>query len=108
MPAIADHDGPDGAPASVFESGAILQHLADKIGRFSGSTLREEIAINEWQMGGVSLMAGQAHHFLKYEPAMVPPNDLPYTKDRYWAETARHCGVLDSRLAENGYVSEDF
>ncbi len=36
-----------------------------------------------WQMGGLGPMAGQAHHFLKYAPAMDPPQDLPYAKDRY-------------------------
>ena len=111
MPAIMDHDGPDNAPISVFESGAILQYLAEKTGRFGGETARERVAVNEWlmwQMGGLGPMAGQAHHFLKYAPAMDPPNDLPYAKDRYRAETARLYGVLDRRLAENEYVAGDF
>ena len=111
MPAIVDHDGPDGLPVSVFESGAILLYLAEKTGQFSGSTAREKIAVNEWlmwQMGGLGPMAGQAHHFLKYAPNMTPPNDLPYAKDRYRSETARLYGVLDRRLAENEYVAGDF
>ncbi|WP_299507016.1 glutathione S-transferase N-terminal domain-containing protein [uncultured Roseobacter sp.] len=111
MPAIVDHDGPDGAPISIFESGAILQYLARKTGRFGGTTEREQIAVSEWlmwQMGGLGPMAGQAHHFLKYAPFMEPPNDIPYAKDRYRAETARLYGVLDRRLAENEYVAGDF
>ena len=111
MPAIVDHDGPDGAPVSIFESGAILQYLAEKTGQFGGSTPREKIAVTEWlmwQMGGLGPMAGQAHHFLKYAPAMTPPNDLPYAKDRYRSETARLYGVLDRRLAGNEYVAGDF
>ena len=111
MPAIVDHDGPDGAPVSVFESGAILQYLSQKSGLFGGTSAREKIAVTEWlmwQMGGLGPMAGQAHHFLKYAPAMDPPNDLPYAKDRYRAETARLYGVLDRRLAENEYVAGDF
>ena len=111
MPAIVDHDGPDGLPVSVFESGAILLYLAEKTGQFGGSTAREKIAVNEWlmwQMGGLGPMAGQAHHFLKYAPNMTPPNDLPYAKDRYRSETARLYGVLDRRLAENEYVAGDF
>jgi GST-like protein len=111
MPAIIDPDGPDGAPVSIFESGAILQYLARKTGKFGGSTEREKIAVTEWlmwQMGGLGPMAGQAHHFLKYAPAMDPPNDLPYAKDRYRAETARLYGVLDRRLADNAYVAGDF
>ncbi|WP_299855082.1 glutathione S-transferase N-terminal domain-containing protein [uncultured Roseobacter sp.] len=111
MPAIVDHDGPDNAPVSIFESGAILQYLARKTGRFGGTTEREQIAVSEWlmwQMGGLGPMAGQAHHFLKYAPFMEPPNDIPYAKDRYRAETARLYGVLDRRLAENEYVAGDF
>lgn len=111
MPAIIDPDGPDGAPISIFESGAILQYLARKTGQFYGSNERERIAVDEWlmwQMGGVGPMAGQAHHFLKYAPAMDPPNDLPYAKDRYRNEVTRLYGVLDLRLAQYEYVAGDF
>ncbi|SFJ51674.1 glutathione S-transferase N-terminal domain-containing protein [Jannaschia pohangensis] len=111
MPAIVDPDGPDGAPIAIFESGAILQYLARKTGRFCGATERERIAVDQWlmwQMGGLGPMAGQAHHFLKYAPAMDPPNDLPYAKDRYRNEVARLYGVLDRQLANNRYVAGDF
>ncbi len=111
MPAITDPGGPDGAPISIFESGAILQYLARKTGRFCGDTERQRIAVDQWlmwQMGGVGPMAGQAHHFLKYAPAMDPPNDLPYAKDRYRNETGRLYGVLDRQLADNEYVAGDF
>lgn len=111
MPAIVDPDGPDGAPVSVFESGAILMYLARKTGQFYGRTERDRIAVEEWlnwQMGGVGPMAGQAHHFLKYAPAMDPPQDLPYAKTRYRNEVARLYGVLDRRLAENEWVAGDF
>ncbi|MBS9718427.1 glutathione S-transferase N-terminal domain-containing protein [Pseudohalocynthiibacter aestuariivivens] len=111
MPAIVDHDGPDGKPISVFESGAILQYLARKTGKFGGQTEREHVAVDQWlmwQMGGVGPMAGQAHHFLKYAPAMEPPNDLPYAKDRYRNEVARLYGVLDRQLEGNEFVAGDF
>ncbi len=111
MPAIVDPDGPDGAPVSVFESGAILMYLARKTGRFYGKTERDRIAVEEWliwQMGGVGPMAGQAHHFLKYAPKLEPPQDLPYPKDRYRTEVGRLYGVLDRRLAENEFVAGDF
>lgn len=111
MPAIVDPDGPDGAPVSVFESGAILQYLARKTGTFYGKTERDRIAVEEWlmwQMGGLGPMAGQAHHFLKYAPHMDPPNDLPYAKDRYRTETARLYGVLDRQLAAHSFVAGDF
>ena len=111
MPAIVDPNGPDGAPISIFESGAILQYLARKTGKFGGPTERDRVAVDQWlmwQMGGVGPMAGQAHHFLKYAPAMDPPNDLPYAKDRYRAETGRLYKVLDTQLASNEYVAGDF
>jgi len=103
MPAIIDPDGPGGSPVSVFESGAILQYLAAKTGRFAGQTPRERIAVTEWlmwQMGGLGPMAGQAHHFLKFAK-----QDVPYAKDRYRSETARLYGVLDRRLASCEYVA---
>jgi GST-like protein len=111
MPAITDPDGPDHAPVSIFESGAILQYLARKTGRFCGATERERLAVEQWlmwQMGGLGPMAGQAHHFLHYAPAMQPPQDIPYAKNRYRAEVARLYGVLDRQLARHAYVAGDF
>ena len=111
MPAIVDPEGPDGAPISVFESGAILQYLARKTGQFTGPTERDRVAVDQWlmwQMGGLGPMAGQAHHFLKYAPAMEPPNDLPYAKDRYRSETGRLLGVLDRQLGRGSHVAGDF
>ena len=108
MPAITDPDGPDSAPISIFESGAILQYLARKTGKFGGKTERDRIAVDQWlmwQMGGLGPMAGQAHHFLKYAPSMEPPQDLPYAKDRYRNEVARLLGVLNKQLANNEYVA---
>ncbi len=111
MPAIVDPDGPDGAPISLFESGAILQYLARKTGQFYGASERDRVAVDQWlmwQMGGVGPMAGQAHHFLKYAPALEPPQDLPYAKDRYQREVARLYGVLDKRLSQSEFVAGDF
>jgi len=111
MPAIVDPDGPDGKEISIFESGAILQYLARKTGQFYGDTERDRVAVDQWlmwQMGGVGPMAGQAHHFLKYAPALEPAQDLPYAKDRYRNEVTRLYGVLDRQLAENDYVAGSF
>lgn len=111
MPAIVDPDGPGGAPISVFESGAILQYLARKTGQFNGDGERDRVAVEQWlmwQMGGLGPMAGQAHHFLQYAPAMDPPQDLPYAKGRYRAEVARLYGVMDRRLAEAEFLAGDF
>ena len=111
MPAITDPEGPDSAPISIFESVAILQYLARKTGQFYGETERERIAVDQWlmwQMGGLGPMAGQAHHFLKYAPALTPPQDLPYAKDRYRTEVARLYKVLDTQLAKREFVAGDF
>ena len=103
IPAIVDPEGPDGEPVSVFESGAILQYLARKTGRFYGDTARERIAVEEWlmwQMGGLGPMAGQANHFLVYAPERIP-----YAMDRYRNEVNRLYGVLNRRLEGRNYVA---
>ncbi|MGI9394620.1 MAG: glutathione S-transferase N-terminal domain-containing protein [Boseongicola sp.] len=110
MPAITDAQGPDGAPISIFESGAILQYLARKTGQFYGGTDRDRIEVDQWlmwQMGGVGPMAGQAHHFLSYAPTLDPPQELPYAQDRYRNEVARLYRVLDTRLADREFVAGD-
>lgn len=106
MPAIKDPDGPDGQPVTIFESGAILQYLADKTGRFKGENIRQQIEVREWlmwQMGGFGPMLGQAHHFLVYAK-----EKLPYAMDRYGNEANRLYGVLDRRLEKYDYVAGDF
>ena len=108
MPAIVDPEGPDGRPISVFESGAILQYLGRKTGKFYGATERERVEIEQWlfwQVGGVGPMAGQAHHFLTYAPSMDPPNDLPYAQARYRNEVGRLYSVLNRRLADRQFVA---
>lgn len=111
MPAIVDPDGPEGAPISIFESGAILQYLARKTGQFGGSNERGRVAVEQWlmwQMGGLGPMAGQAHHFIATAPTLDPPQDLPYPKNRYRNEVARLYRILDQQLSENAYVAGDF
>ena len=111
MPAILDPDGPDGKPISIFESGAILQYLGRKSGKFYGSSERERVEVEQWlywQVGGVGPMAGQANHFLRYAPGMDPPNVLPYSQDRYRNEVCRLYSVLNRRLGDRDYVAGDF
>ncbi|MCH2096112.1 MAG: glutathione S-transferase N-terminal domain-containing protein [Rhodobacteraceae bacterium] len=106
IPAILDPHGPDGAPISIFESGAILRYLARKTSQFGGSGPRAAIDVDVWlmwQMSGVGPMAGQAHHFLKFAPT-----DLPYAKQRYVNEVARLYGVLDRRLAQHEFVAGEY
>lgn len=105
MPAIIDHDGPDSAPISVFESGAILLYLAQKTGKLLPSSERGKIEVQEWlmwQMGGFGPMLGQAHHFIKYAKEKVP-----YGIARYSQEANRLYGVLDRRLADRDFVVGD-
>ncbi|MCB5198515.1 glutathione S-transferase N-terminal domain-containing protein [Loktanella sp. TSTF-M6] len=108
IPAIVDPDGPDGAPISIFESGAILRYLADKVGRLAGETPRDRVAVDQWlmwQMGGLGPMAGQAHHFLKFAPRAG--HDIPYAQDRYRAETGRLYGVMDRQLSHTEFLAGD-
>ena len=107
MPAIIDRDPTDGGTQiSVFESGAILQYLAEKTGKFLPSSLRDRQTVMEWlfwQMGGLGPMAGQNHHFVQYAPEKIP-----YAIDRYVNETARLYGVLDRQLANKDYITGDY
>ncbi|MEM6464589.1 MAG: glutathione S-transferase N-terminal domain-containing protein [Pseudomonadota bacterium] len=106
MPAIADPEGPDGKPISVFESGAILQYLARKFGRLYPDHERQRVEVDQWlfwQMGGLGPMAGQAHHFRHYAP-----QELPYAVDRYTNEVNRLYGVMDHRLADRAYLAGEY
>ena len=102
MPAIVDHEPPGGgAPVSVFESGAILQYLAEKTGKFLPKDLRGRYEVLQWvnwQMGGLGPMAGQANHFNIYAPQFNPVEQLEYGQDRYSNEVNRLFGVLNKRL----------
>jgi len=103
IPAIVDPDGPDGAPISLFESGAILLYLASKTGRFMPESTRDKFGVMEWlmfQMGGVGPMLGQNHHFRIYAP-----EKLPYAIDRYTNEAKRLYGVMNRRLANQRYIA---
>lgn len=112
MPAIIDNDGPDGAPISVFESGAILQYLAAKSGKFGGNSLREKVAISEWlmwQMAGLGPMSGQASHFLNYAPKLINDDvEIAYSRNRYVNETKRLWGVMDTRLKDNEFLAGSY
>ncbi len=102
IPAIVDPNGPDGRPVSIFESGAILQYLSRKCGRFGGANERERVSVEEWlfwQVGGLGPMAGQAHHFRNYAAEKIG-----YAIDRYTNEVNRLYGVMNKRLAHNEYL----
>ena len=105
MPAIVDPDGPDGEPISLFESGAILIYLSEKIGHFMPGSPRERYVALQWlmfQMGHVGPMLGQAHHFRQYAD-----EGIPYAVERYTNEAARLYRVMDRRLSETEYFVGD-
>ncbi|MEP6869584.1 MAG: glutathione S-transferase N-terminal domain-containing protein [Novosphingobium sp.] len=104
IPAIVDHDPVDSGPSmTIFESGAILQYLAEKTGLFLPGDLRGRKTVFEWlfwQVGGLGPMLGQHGHFKLYASER-----LAYPTERYRAETLRLYAVLDRRLEEWPYVA---
>ncbi len=106
IPAIIDSDGPNGAPISVFESGAILLYLAEKSGQFIPSDPARRIAMLEWlmfQMGGFGPMPGQVHHFI----GLPNEEDKRYGLQRFMAETRRLYRVMDDRLADHAFFADE-
>ncbi len=103
IPAIIDRDEDDFV---VFESGAILIHLAEKAGKLLPSDSRGRSKVIQWlmfQIGGLGPMQGQAHVFLR-----TFPEKLPSAIARYQNETKRLFGVLDGQLARSEYLAGDF
>lgn len=106
MPAIVDSDGPGGESVSIFESGAILQYLGNKMGQFYPADPRRRVAVEQWlywQMGGLGPMCGQAHHFRFYAR-----EELPYAIERYTDEVARLYGVMNTQLARTEYLAGEY
>jgi GST-like protein len=107
IPAILDTAPADGGPAiSVFESGAILEYLAEKEGKFMPTDLRGRYEVLQWlfwQMAGLGPMAGQNHHFVQYAPERIA-----YAMERYIKETNRLYGVLNKRLADREFIAGDY
>jgi len=107
IPAIVDHAPIDGgAPLSIFESGAILLYLADKIGRFIPADARtrgEVIQWLFWQVSGLGPMSGQIEHFNVHASERVP-----YAIERYTRELKRLYGVLDRRLEGRAFIAGDY
>ncbi|WP_411341455.1 glutathione binding-like protein [Sphingopyxis sp. J-6] len=106
LPAIVDNDpGEGGEPIAVFESGAILQYLAEKSGCFlpaAGAARAATLSWLTWQVAGLGPMGGQASHFLRYAPA-----GQDYAVERYTKELNRLLTVLEKRLEKSAYVAGD-
>jgi GST-like protein len=103
IPALVDRSGP--TPVRVFESGAILMHLADKFGAFVPTDAAERAECLSWlfwQMGSAPFLGGGFGHFYAYAPSKIE-----YAIDRYAMEVKRQLDVLDRRLAESPFLAGD-
>ena len=110
MPAIVDHDPLGGGePLPLFESGAILEYLAEKSGRFLPTAPRERYRALQWvhwQMANLGPMMGNANHFKSYAKNLTDdPKQLEYATRRFVGEVDRLCGVMDAQLAVNEYLA---
>ncbi|WP_336080087.1 glutathione S-transferase N-terminal domain-containing protein [Thalassospira sp. CH_XMU1448-2] len=107
IPAIIDPDGPDGAPIGLFESGAILQYLAEKTGRFLPSDPVKRIETIQWvyfQMAAIGPIFGQLGFFHKFAGKEIE-DKRPLT--RYVNESKRLLGVLETRLEGRNWIMGD-
>jgi GST-like protein len=109
MPAIVDHDPlGSGEPIVMFESGAILEYLAEKSGKFLPSAPAEKYKALQWlhwQMGNLGPMMGNANHFKNYAKSITDdPSQLAYGTNRFVGEVDRLCGVMDAHLSVNQYL----
>jgi GST-like protein len=106
MPAIVDHDGPDGRPISIFESGAILQYLGRKTGKFYGRDERGRVEVDQWlfwQMANLGPKAGEANHFRNYAA-----EKLPYAIERFSNEMNRIYGVMNTQLEDRKFLAGNY
>ncbi|MEQ8858907.1 MAG: glutathione S-transferase N-terminal domain-containing protein [Pseudomonadales bacterium] len=110
MPAIVDHEPlGGGAPLALFESGAILEYLADKSGRFLAKEPAKRYPTLQWvhwQMANLGPMMGNANHFKNYGKNIADdPGQLEYGTRRFVGEVDRLCGVMDAQLSANRYLA---
>jgi GST-like protein len=107
IPAILDPNGPGGRPISVFESGAILQYLGRKTGKFYPAAERARVAVDEWlfwQMANLGPKAGEANHFRRYAAA----ENQHYAIARFTNELNRLLGVMNTRLKDHAYLADRY
>ncbi|MBL0370585.1 glutathione S-transferase C-terminal domain-containing protein [Rhizobium sp. KVB221] len=107
IPAIIDPNGPDGKPIGLFESGLILQYLAEKTGKLLPTNASGRYETLQWlyfQMGGIGPMFGQVGFFVKFAGKEI---DDPRPRQRYLDEAKRLLGVLERRLAGRKYIMGD-
>jgi GST-like protein len=104
IPAIVDPEGPGGRPVSIFESGAILQYLGRKSGKFYPSNERQRVEVEQWlfwQMANLGPKAGEANHFRRYAQGA----QQRYAIERFGNELNRLFGVMDARLKDRAFLA---
>ncbi|MEE9387543.1 MAG: glutathione S-transferase N-terminal domain-containing protein [Paracoccaceae bacterium] len=108
IPAIIDPNGPDGAPISLFESGAILIYLAEKSGQLLPRDAKGRYETLQWlmfQMGGVGPMFGQLGYFYKFAGSEIE-DERPV--ERYLAETKRLLNVINRQLETRDWITGSY
>ena len=105
IPALVDHNGPNGDRITIFESGAILMYLAEKTGLFMPTEPEKKYEVIQWvmfQMAGIGPVFGQVHHFKR-----AAKEKVPYAINRYFNECRRLYGVLDARLENRNFLANE-
>jgi GST-like protein len=106
IPTLVDTDGADGAPVTIFESGAILVYLAEKSGKFMPQDTQGRFRVLQWlmfQMSAVGPMLGQLFHFRNAQ------EQLPYAIERFEKEVKRLFKVVETELGQHGpYLAGDY
>ena len=110
MPAIVDHEPLGGGePLAIFESGAILEYLAEKTGKFLPADPAGKYGVLQWvhwQMANLGPMMGNANHFKNYAKNIIDdPSQLDYGTRRFVGEVSRLSGVMDAQLAVHQYLA---
>jgi GST-like protein len=112
LPVIVDRaPEDDGVPITLFESGAILQYLAEKTGSFLSRDLRQRMVTMQWlfwQMAGLGPIGGQAGHFHLYAPKIAPSADIAYPTNRYFKMWASLWKVLEPQLAKSEFIAGEY
>ena len=112
LPVILDHAPEDNGKAfTVFESGAILQYLAEKTGRFMPEDLRGRSQVIQWlfwQVGNLGPASGQVRHFKSHAQLLAPDADLSYGRKRYYNMQRELWRVMDNHLADHEYLAHEY
>lgn len=112
LPVIRDNDPVGGgAPLVIFESGAILEYLAEKSGTFLPTEVRQRYHVKQWlywQMAGIGPMGGQQWHFSKWAHRIAPEMDHSYALGRFSSIWGGLWQIMDDQLATRPFIAGDY